>query len=213
MALLQDEIHGLELQGGRLENNGHISMARKDGVGRASGNHAHSDAPVGLGVESVTVRVHGVTIGLVNPLNAPNKLQLPLKIGRAGRSEINGVKGIDYSIKDVEDEMNQWRNSLVINVLGARPPFYAMKVFSERIWKCFANFQLSMSKLGVFTAKFFVEDAIAQILESGPWSFDNKPLIIKELCRCVQVEGVLEAVVEVIMSLGSTWKKKPLLLL
>ncbi|KAK2993143.1 hypothetical protein RJ640_015330 [Escallonia rubra] len=101
---------------------------------------------------------------------------------------INGIKGVEYSKEEVESETNQWQNSIIAYVLGAKPPFHVMKGFLERIWRKFGSFKLSLLKSGVYILRFDDKTVQERIIEQGPWTFDNRPLIVKPWLPNVSLE-------------------------
>ncbi|KAK2983948.1 hypothetical protein RJ640_002893 [Escallonia rubra] len=111
-----------------------------------------------------------------------------MKLDFIDPQDINGKQGVEYSQEDVEGEMMKWKNAVVVYVLGSRPPFHVMQGFLHHIWSRFGSFQLILLKSGVYIVQFESENAHIQILELGPWTFDNKPLIVKQWTPEVSLE-------------------------
>ncbi|KAM7507986.1 hypothetical protein LguiA_018439 [Lonicera macranthoides] len=68
---------------------------------------------------------------------------------------------ICFKAEDVETEILRWRKALIVYVLG----IWGMKVY--------------LLKSGVYIIEFKDVKTRIEILEAGPWSFDNRPLIVK----------------------------------
>ncbi|KAK2970043.1 hypothetical protein RJ640_014983 [Escallonia rubra] len=80
-----------------------------------------------------------------------------MKLNFVPPANINGIKGVEYSVEEVESEVLQWENAIVTYVLGSKPPFHVMKGFLERIWRKFGAFKLSLLKSDLFGGLFLQE--------------------------------------------------------
>ena len=72
----------------------------------------------------------------------------------------------------------RWKKALVVYVLGSRPPFHVMKKYFDRKLVQFGGMKVYILKTGVYIVVFQDVETRYEVLEAGPWSFDNKPLIV-----------------------------------
>ena len=93
--------------------------------------------------------------------------------------EKDGVKLVKFDEAKVADEVKRWKQALIVYVLGAKPPFNVMKQFFERRQGRFAEFKLFLLKTGVYVVEFRDMESRIEVMDIGPWSFDNKPIIVK----------------------------------
>uniref|UniRef100_A0A5B7BES6 DUF4283 domain-containing protein n=1 Tax=Davidia involucrata TaxID=16924 RepID=A0A5B7BES6_DAVIN len=111
------------------------------------------------------------------------------KLFEANRVKANGLQ-LHYVPSPVQDrvilehhevaeEIEKWSKSLVGYVMGGKPSFKMMLNFIRNRWKNLGNIRLHLLKSGMFLFEFDQEDNKQHVLDSGPWSFDNKPLLLK----------------------------------
>ncbi|KAL9679552.1 hypothetical protein QQ045_017417 [Rhodiola kirilowii] len=74
---------------------------------------------------------------------------------------------------------SDWMFSLVGWIFGAKPVLGRLKGFIRSKWGDENMVRVSELKSGIFIFKFEQEDDFNRILALGPWSFDNRPLVIK----------------------------------
>lgn len=91
----------------------------------------------------------------------------------------NGQVVVKFSIDEVQDEVHMWENSVIVYVLGAKPPFVVMKAFVERKWTHLEKMELYLLKTRVYVVSFADKNAQGEVIEEGPWTFDGKPLIVR----------------------------------
>ena len=95
----------------------------------------------------------------------------------------DGKLRIECSDEDFESRCSEWKDCLIGFVVGDKtlPPFNVDKEMIENLWgvKGDAVSMFSM-KNGYFLFRFkHVEDKI-NVLESGPWHIEHRPLVLKE---------------------------------
>ncbi|KAK2989361.1 hypothetical protein RJ640_003043 [Escallonia rubra] len=109
--------------------------------------------------------------------------------------DIEGQIGVQFSMEDIESGVNQWRNAVVVYTFGSRPPTHVMQRVLERRWGTYSSIAVSLLKPGIFLVKLDNADSHARIREKGPWSFDNKPMIVKPWSQDLSLEKIgLQAV-------------------
>lgn len=69
--------------------------------------------------------------------------------------------------------------ALVVYVLGINPPFCVMGGYFIRKWGRYDGMKVYLLKFGVYIVEFKDVETRIEIIEAGPWSFDNRPLIVK----------------------------------
>lgn len=86
---------------------------------------------------------------------------------------------MEIAEEEVLDDINRWKKALIVYVLGAKPPFHVMKRYVESRWSQFGSIKLFLLKTGVFVMEFVDKESMVGAMEGGPWTFDNKPMILK----------------------------------
>ncbi|KAM7472037.1 hypothetical protein LguiA_010220 [Lonicera macranthoides] len=94
-------------------------------------------------------------------------------------TEKDGLKVVCYKMREVEEGICRWKKAVIVYVLGAKPPFHVMKNFFRKIWDKFGEMKVFLLKTGVYVVEFRDLKTRLEVLEAGPWTFDNKPLIVK----------------------------------
>lgn len=101
---------------------------------------------------------------------------------------VDGKKIATVINTEVDGEIRWWEKAVVVYVFGARPPFNAMKQFTERRWGSFGVNNVCLLKRGVYIVELQAMEARIRVLEAGPWYFDFKPLIVKAWTPEVSLE-------------------------
>ncbi|KAL9667482.1 hypothetical protein QQ045_001843 [Rhodiola kirilowii] len=73
----------------------------------------------------------------------------------------------------------KWMFTLVGWIFGAVPALGIVRGFVRAKWGDESVVTVSVLKPGLFVFKFSREEDCNRILALGPWSFDNKPLVLK----------------------------------
>ena len=69
-----------------------------------------------------------------------------------------------------------------------KTPFHVMKSFFGRKWGKYGEMKIFLLKTGVFIVEFAQEMTRMEVIEAGPWSFDNKPLVVKPWSATANLE-------------------------
>ncbi|KAL9228003.1 hypothetical protein vseg_003627 [Gypsophila vaccaria] len=80
--------------------------------------------------------------------------------------------------EDVQEEVDYWQNAVVCFILGANPHATIIEGFIRRIWTRFNIDKLSFLPNGIFLVRFKTLEMKEQVLKSGHYLFDNKPMIV-----------------------------------
>ncbi|XP_020264049.1 uncharacterized protein LOC109839985 [Asparagus officinalis] len=72
-----------------------------------------------------------------------------------------------------------WDSALIGQVLGMNIKFKAMESFVQKVWSHMALPEICILKPGLFLYKFKSKEDMRIILESGPWFFGSRPLLLK----------------------------------
>ncbi|XP_020243219.1 uncharacterized protein LOC109821445 [Asparagus officinalis] len=77
------------------------------------------------------------------------------------------------------EDASIWDSALIGQVLGINIKFKAMEAFVQKVWSHLALPKICILKLGLFLYKFKSKEDMMIILESGPWFFGSRPLLLK----------------------------------
>ncbi|KAL9677301.1 hypothetical protein QQ045_005529 [Rhodiola kirilowii] len=75
--------------------------------------------------------------------------------------------------------MSKFEHALVGFVFGAKPFLGRMRGFVRGKWGDETVVRVSQLNEGIFLLKFNSEEKKDEVMSGGPWSFDNRPLILK----------------------------------
>ncbi|XP_070008264.1 uncharacterized protein [Nicotiana sylvestris] len=90
----------------------------------------------------------------------------------------NGVKVVQLNEIEMEKQSRQWRNALIGYVLGGMPSFKEMLQFVYGVWQFVSTPRVFLH--GYFIFKFESEDDKNLLLQNGPYTFNSRPMILKE---------------------------------
>ncbi|XP_058767570.1 uncharacterized protein LOC131641282 [Vicia villosa] len=91
-----------------------------------------------------------------------------------------GIVEVEIEEKDVEAEIRFWENSLIMYVIGTNLSMNAMKNYMSRMWNFVALPDMYYNDEGYFILKFKNGDDRDEVLMKGPYTFQNKPMILLE---------------------------------
>ncbi|XP_074278117.1 uncharacterized protein LOC141601719 [Silene latifolia] len=77
---------------------------------------------------------------------------------------------------------------MVCFILGANPPWEIIEGFIRRIWTKFNIDKISFMPNGIFLVIFKTMEMKNKVLQSGYYMFDNKPLIVKEWVKDMEMK-------------------------
>lgn len=66
----------------------------------------------------------------------------------------NGIEFCTIEEEDIQSEIEYWRNSVVVYVLGANPPYHVMSGYLHRIWRAKGIDKIVQVLQGVFVVRF-----------------------------------------------------------
>ncbi|XP_058767236.1 uncharacterized protein LOC131640886 [Vicia villosa] len=92
----------------------------------------------------------------------------------------DGIIEVEIEEKDVESEIRFWENSLIMYVIGTNLSMNAMKNYMSRMWNFVALPDMYYNDEGYFILKFKNGDARDEVMMRGPYTFQNKPMILLE---------------------------------
>ncbi|XP_074292072.1 uncharacterized protein LOC141618910 [Silene latifolia] len=89
--------------------------------------------------------------------------------------------------EDVEEEIEYWNQAVMCFILGANPLWEVVEGFMRRIWTKFNIDKISFLPNGVFLVRFKSVEMKEKVLLSGHYLFDNKPIIVKEWTKDLEL--------------------------
>lgn len=95
----------------------------------------------------------------------------------------DGENVIKFTKDEVASEIQRWEHSVVMYVLGTKPPFVVMKAFVEQKWRKYGRMEIYLLKTGVYIVSFVDKHTQERVIDEGPWSFDDMPLIVDPICE------------------------------
>ncbi|KAK6788794.1 hypothetical protein RDI58_012592 [Solanum bulbocastanum] len=93
---------------------------------------------------------------------------------------VNGKLVVNLDEKEQEKEEVKWKHSLVLYIIGEMPGYNYMKPFISQTWANVANPDLFYHDEGYYVVKFQSEPDLKEILFAGPYSINNKSMILKQ---------------------------------
>ncbi|XP_058726099.1 uncharacterized protein LOC131597415 [Vicia villosa] len=91
-----------------------------------------------------------------------------------------GIVEVEIEEEDVEAEIRFWENSLIMYVIGTNLSMNAMKNYMNRMWNFVTLPDMYYNDEGYFILKFKNGDDRDEVLMKGPYTFQNKPMILLE---------------------------------
>ncbi|XP_058762100.1 uncharacterized protein LOC131635497 [Vicia villosa] len=91
-----------------------------------------------------------------------------------------GIVEVEIEEKYVEAEIRFWENSLIMYVIGTNLSMNAMKNYMSRMWNFVALPDMFYNDEGYFILKFKNGDDRDEVLMKGPYTFQNKLMILLE---------------------------------
>lgn len=90
-----------------------------------------------------------------------------------------GRKLVQISVVDVKSECNKWKNAQIGHVMGGTPSFKYMIKFVYSVWNYIEAQRVYLHDDGYFTFPFSNEENKSQILQNGPYTYNSRPLIMR----------------------------------
>ncbi|XP_075083460.1 uncharacterized protein LOC142167200 [Nicotiana tabacum] len=91
----------------------------------------------------------------------------------------NGVKIVQLEKEEVDRETEKWRNAVIMYVIGETPTIGAVERFIASQWNFTAKPKIYLHNEGYFIVKFTCKEDQNEVLFSGPYTINNKPIITK----------------------------------
>lgn len=91
----------------------------------------------------------------------------------------DGEKIIELSKEEVEQEIEKWKLALILYVMGADPTIVALEGFISTHWNFALKPKIFYHNDGYFVVRFNCVENTDEVLYSGPYTINNKPIIVK----------------------------------
>lgn len=95
---------------------------------------------------------------------------------------VDGYLVVKLDKIEVGKEEKKWRNALIVYVLGHMPGYNYMRRYVGQIWSNVSSPDLFYHDKGYYVVKFKSEEDMNEIFYTGPYSMNNRPLILKKWC-------------------------------
>ncbi|XP_059301875.1 uncharacterized protein LOC132053789 [Lycium ferocissimum] len=82
--------------------------------------------------------------------------------------------------EEIDREMRKWRSALIVYVIGDTPGYNYMSKFVTQTWNKVVEPEVFLHKEGYYVIKFQSVEDMNEILFSGPYTINNKPMILKQ---------------------------------
>ncbi|XP_019248632.1 PREDICTED: uncharacterized protein LOC109227894 [Nicotiana attenuata] len=91
----------------------------------------------------------------------------------------DGIKIVKLNQQEMEQQCKKWETTLIGYVMGGNPTFKEMLKFAYGVWNSVTTPTVLLHDDGYFIFRFeSIEDKL-QIMEKGPYTFNNTPMILK----------------------------------
>nr|XP_016515889.1 PREDICTED: uncharacterized protein LOC107832538 [Nicotiana tabacum] len=92
----------------------------------------------------------------------------------------DGKKIVRLNQVEVEEQSRRWSTSLIGYVIGGSPQFKEMLKFVYGVWQFVTTPQVLIHDEGYFIFKFESDEDRDTVLHNGPYTFNNRPMILKK---------------------------------
>lgn len=89
------------------------------------------------------------------------------------------MEEIDIDDEDCMEGMSTWENSLIGFAPGLTPTLQGIQRFTQAKWMGAGSKSVHQLKQGVFIFQFESEDSMKEVLNLGPWSYFDRPLVLQ----------------------------------
>ncbi|PHU19517.1 hypothetical protein BC332_10668 [Capsicum chinense] len=86
---------------------------------------------------------------------------------------------VEIEEDDISSKVEYLKNVIVCCVLGAHPTFNVLNGYSQTKWGKIGISKVAIMKNGIPLVRFYAEEGKTEVLRSGIYYFDSKPLIVK----------------------------------
>ncbi|OIT32212.1 hypothetical protein A4A49_55612, partial [Nicotiana attenuata] len=80
---------------------------------------------------------------------------------------------------EVEEECQKWKSALIGYVIGGNPTFKEMLKYVYGVWNFVVTPQVFLHNDGYFIFRFMSENDKETLLQNGPFTFNNRPMVLK----------------------------------
>ncbi|XP_019257861.1 PREDICTED: uncharacterized protein LOC109236096 [Nicotiana attenuata] len=116
---------------------------------------------------------------LVAVVQGNRSIQQGLKLNYYPPIVKDGRKIVRLNLIEVEEQKRKWRTSLIGYVIGGSPQFKEMLKFVHGVWQFVSTPQVLMHDEGYFIFKFENDEDRDLVLQNEPYTFNNRPMILK----------------------------------
>ena len=95
---------------------------------------------------------------------------------------VNGETMVQLEGKEVLDEEAKWKCALIAYVVGECPAYNVMNRYIMMNWSKAGKPTLFLHEEGYFIVKFQNMEDMNEILFLGPYTINNRPIIVKQWC-------------------------------
>ena len=93
---------------------------------------------------------------------------------------VNGESMVQLDGAEVQNEEAKWKSALIAYVVGECPGYNVMNRYIKMNWSKAGQSTLYLHEEGYFIVKFQNLDDMNEILYSGPYTINNRPIILKQ---------------------------------
>ncbi|XP_019253837.1 PREDICTED: uncharacterized protein LOC109232524 [Nicotiana attenuata] len=101
----------------------------------------------------------------------------------------DGVKIAKLNPKEIELQTQKWKTALIGYVLGGNPSFKEMLKFVYGVWNAVTAPTVLLHDDGYFIFKFDSMEDKNLIMQNGPYTFNGKPMILKDWDPNFQIQN------------------------
>ncbi|XP_020253587.1 uncharacterized protein LOC109830664 [Asparagus officinalis] len=120
-----------------------------------------------------------------NNVEAPGNKGLDLNFVPASPSAT-----VSFTDEEWREGVDYWKYSLVGHVIGLNVKFKSMESYINKAWAKISIPKISLLKQGVFLFDFQSDQQMREVLESGPWFFGSRPLMLKPWSIEIEMEKI-----------------------
>ena len=92
---------------------------------------------------------------------------------------VNGQTMVQLEEKEVQEEEQKWKCALIAYVVGECPGYNTMKRYIMMNWLSVIKPEVFLHEDGYYLIKFQKISDMNEILFSGPFTINNRPIILK----------------------------------
>ncbi|KAH0645442.1 hypothetical protein KY284_033326 [Solanum tuberosum] len=95
---------------------------------------------------------------------------------------VNGQTMVQLEGKEVQIEEDKWKCALIAYVIGECPGYNTMNRYISLNWAAVAKPAVYLHEEGYYIVKFQNLNDMNEILYTGPYTINNRPIILKQWC-------------------------------